>query len=408
MKSADTSDNTPSHSLSTDGVMYRAILLCAFVFLAMNLRSPITSVPSVIDYIKSSLDIDSQVAGLLSSIPILCFGLLMPVMSPLVSKLGIDKSIIFTLAGIALGVIIRSFGGVTFLFLGTILMGASITMGNLVALMVISRDFKHKSDVITSIYVVAMSIGAMMTAGLTAPLAAKLGWQLSLALWSGLAFIAIALWLILFRIRTQPVELASVEEIHSSVNAKVVWKRSKVWLIALCFSAHTFMFYALTAWLPTYLIEVGGMTIEQAGTVASLFQIVSIIGCFLIPWLTGTARFTRAMLFMIVGSSWFIMIAGFIVLPAIWPLWIVFGGIGSGGGFLVVFMLVMDLSINIDENRKISSFVQGIGYIVASTGPTLIGTLHEYLHSWQFAFVLLAMLAIAMTAMGVTATRRKA
>ncbi len=394
--------------------IYQIVLFIAFIGLAVNLRSPYTSLPSVIDFIKADLHINSQTAGLLSSIPIFCFGFLMPVMSSAVSRLGVDRAVIVTLIGIAAGVLLRSGPGVSFLFLGTFVMGAAMTMGNLVALMVISRDFRRQSDIITGIYVIAMSAGSMLTAGVTAPLSMLIGWPLALAFWSILAFISLFFWALVFKYRRPQAASQNAKSQPATSTAQKrdqsvqpTWRRFNVWLLALCFAAHTFMFYALTAWFPPYLEEVGHMSLAKAGTVASFFQIVAIIGCFLVPWMTRSGKFSRAMLFAIVSGSWFIMIAGFIIAPSWWVIWIMFGGIGSGGGFLVVFMLVMDLAQTLDENRRISSFVQGVGYIIASSGPTFVGYLHQHSGNWQLSFSVLALLAVAMGTMGVIASRSK-
>ncbi|HEY5716273.1 MAG TPA: MFS transporter [Psychromonas sp.] len=402
---------TTAQQSSSATIFYRVVLFAAFIFFAFNLRAHITSVPSVVDYIKSDLKITSQTAGLLSTIPILCFGLMMPFMSWVVSKLGVDRALILTLSGIAVGVLVRSYAEISLAFLGTLIMGGAITMGNLISLMIIARDFKKYSDIITSIYVVAMSIGAMLTAGFTAPLAAVMGWQIALAVWSVFAFIAIGFWLIVFKLRKANSEVddsaVTSEKSNVPIGAFIpAWKRLNVWLIALCFASHTFMFYSLTAWFPSYLQDVAQMSLEKAGSIASLFQIVSIIGCVLIPLLNRTGKFSRSMLFAVVAGSWLIMITGFLSAPNLWVIWLIFGGIASGGGFLVIFMLVMDLSRTMDENRSNSSFVQGIGYICASTGPTVVGSIHQHTESWNQSLIILPFLALMMLVMGMLATTK--
>jgi CP family cyanate transporter-like MFS transporter len=387
------------------------VLFAAFIFFAFNLRAHITSVPSVVDYIQSDLKISPQTVGLLSTIPVLCFGLMMPFMSWVVSKLGVDRALILSLTGIAVGVLLRSYASVSLAFLGTLIMGGAITLGNLISLMIIARDFKKYSDIITSIYVVAMSVGAMLTAGCTAPLAAAIGWQFALAIWSAFTFIAIGFWLLFFKLRRANTEVENFAAANEKSNKPIpafipAWKRLNIWLIALCFAAHTFMFYSLTAWFPTYLQDVAQMSLEKAGSIASLFQIVSIIGCVMIPWLNRTGKFSRSMLFAVVTVCWFIMITGFLIAPNMWMIWLIFGGIASGGGFLVIFMLVMDLSQTMDENRSNSSFVQGIGYICASTGPTLVGSIHEHTASWNLSLMILSFLALMMFGMGMMATTK--
>ncbi len=44
----------------------------------------------------------------------------------------------------------------------------------------------------------------------------------------------------------------------------------------------------------------------------------------------------------------------------------------------------------LDENRRMSSFVQGVGYTVSAGGPLLIGFIHETADSWSPALAVLS------------------
>ncbi|MGL6018839.1 MAG: hypothetical protein ACRC0C_09315, partial [Gibbsiella quercinecans] len=129
--------------------MYHSLLLFAFITLAMNLRAPLTSLPSVIEFIKADLHINSGLAGLLTTIPVLCFGALAPAASAVIARVGIEKAIYFTLFGVTLGTLLRSADGLSLVLAGTLLLGAALTLGNIASLMVIARDFQHRSSLIT-------------------------------------------------------------------------------------------------------------------------------------------------------------------------------------------------------------------------------------------------------------------
>ncbi|MFS2221472.1 CynX/NimT family MFS transporter [Pantoea sp. B65] len=399
--------------------LYNVLLLVAFIALAANLRSPLTSLPSVIDSIRSDLHISPGLAGLMTTIPVLCFGALMPVASVILARVGIGKAIYLTLCGVVLGTILRSAGGLTLALSGTVVIGAALTLGNIVSLMVIARDFQRHSSIITGVYVMSMSIGAMLTAALTVPIASVIGWRAALAIWSLLAILAIVLWIGAGFVRATP-PAGGVYSVPSGAarapgatvspsarEALAVWRRPVVWLLAIAFSSHTFLFYAMTAWLPEYIKPVVNMDTSQAGTIASIFQILGILGCFGVPWLGSVARFPTAKLFLIAGGVWFCMAAGLLLLPQMWPLWILSGGIGAGAGFVVVFMRVMELAGSLDENRRISSFVQGFGYIVASTGPTVVGYIHQQSGGWSGVFTLLSTIALVMISTGIIAAKSK-
>ena len=183
-----------------------------------------------------------------------------------------------------------------------------------------------------------------------------------------------------------------------------VWRRPLAWLLVIAFSGHGFIYYGLTAWLPAYLIDTAGMTAIAAGVAASVFQILALVGSFGASALAVTGRMPGATLLIGNAIAWFVTPLGFLVAPGQWLLWSVVGGIASGGGFTIIFMLIMDHARDISENRKISSLVQGIGYIAASTGPFVVGSVRHASGGWATGFLLLAGVAalIAMTGVGLS------
>ena len=397
----------------------RIALFLAFLTLGLNLRGPITSLPPVIASIQQDLGISLSVAGLLSSIPVLCFGLATPFVSMVQGRITIERAIAITLWGILFGTLLRSVGGIYTIIAGTLILGISMTFGNIVSLLVIARDFKEIRTMMTGILVAAMSVGSMMTSAFTAPVASLFGWRVGISVWAVLALLAIVLWAENKRRPIKPViqkenltETAAEEKRKTQlspaapVRHRSNLRRPSAWLLAAAFGSHTFMFYGLSAWLPVYLTGSIGISANTAGIALSMFQILGMLGSFGIPWFSSQFHLSHKMLFLLVTTCWFIMAVGTYLAPSYWAIWAVFGGFGSGGGFVVVFDLLMERSSDLDEGRKMSAFVQGLGYIVASTSATLIGALHQWSGSWTSCFVLLAAAAVLMAICGITASLR--
>ncbi|MDC7124114.1 MAG: MFS transporter [Spirochaetales bacterium] len=383
------------------------LLFFALMALSFNLRSHLTALPSVISDLQQSLGISATIAGLITSIPVLCFAILSPVASLVISKLSTTQTTISLLIGIAIGVFIRSIGSVWAVFAGTVILGFSLTIGNIICLIIIADDFNDKKNMITGLYVAAMSISSMITSAATASIARHLEWRLSLCVWDIFPLIAIALW-VAVAIRTSKVDKERCPEVEDSKNIEdlpAVYKRFPVYLLAIAFGCHTSLFYGLTAWLPSYLTSTLGMTDSYAGIAASIFQIAGLIGCFGIPALSALARLSRRTQFLIVATAWFIIPVGLISLPQLWLIWCLIGGIGSGGGFTVVFGLVMDQAVNLDDNRNISAFVQGVGYAFAAVCPTLLGSLKESSGTWLSGFLALAIMAVVMIICGMWSSK---
>jgi len=398
------------------------LLFCAFFTMALNLRAHLTSLPTVIGDLQAGLGINQTAAGFLTTLPVLCFGVATPLAAWVLARVSIERAVFITLWGIVLGTCLRSAGGYSVAVAGSVVLGLALTVGNIVSLMVIARDFQAYRGFMTGMFVCAMNVGSMTTSALTPPLSAGLGWRTTLAGWSVMALISVGLWIGASRLpKNAPAESRPPIPAESSratpsaniadgpaVSAPPPWRRPSAWLLAIAFIAHSFIYYGLTGWLPGYMIAVDGMDATRAGLVASSFQILGLVGCFGVPWLASGLRLSSATLFLTVAACWFIAPAGFLAAPGLWPLWTLFGGIGSGGGFVVVFTLVMERASTLDENRKISSFIQGIGYGTASVAPAAIGGINQIFDSWLFGFSLLAGMALVMAVCGFIACKRPA
>jgi len=392
------------------------LVLLAFLVLALNLRSPLTAISPVIGELRGDLGIGSAMASLLTSIPVLCFGLLTPLASLFIAWTSIETSIFVTLGGIALGTVIRSTGGLAGALAGTTLIGAAMTIGNIVSLMVIARDFPRRAHAVTGLYTSALNIGTMLTSALTAPLAVLFGWRIALVLWVVLAILAGALWfLAILRRGRWSAQRPDAGELsppacpsaasQPPTPAGPPWRRPIAWLLVVAFAAHVFIYYGLTAWLPTYLMQTEGMAATTAGFAASTFQILSLLGSFGVPLLAATRRISAATLLIGIALIWFATPIGFLLAPNQWFLWSLLGGIASGGGFTVIFMLVMDHAGTLTDNRRISSLVQGMGYALASGGPFVVGALHQASEGWTTGFLLLSGVAVLMVATGLGVSR---
>ncbi len=390
------------------------LLFLALMVMALILRSPLTAIAPVVNDLRHDLAISPITAGLLTSIPVLCFGLLTPLAALIIGRLGMDRAIMLTLAGALAGLIIRSAGGLDTALTGTLTLGITLTIGNIVSLMVIARDFPTRIHQVTGAYASALNVGTMLTSALTAPIAQWLGWRVALAAAAILVVPAMILW---WRAgKLPPPSPARHSHGHSSdhstttgssapADPRPYWRRPAAWLCAVAFAAHVLAYYGLTAWLPTFLIDRDSMTPGQAGLAASAFQILALLGSFGIPALAGRGRISVPLLLTAVGGCWLITPLGLLAWPSLWIIWAVTAGIAAGGGFTAIFMLIMAHAATLDENRRMSALVQGIGYALASGGPLAVGALHQMTEGWIAPMGFLAMAALVVSATGLGLTR---
>ncbi|PPH12720.1 MFS transporter [Rathayibacter sp. AY1G1] len=360
------------------------LLVVAVALVALVLRGPIVAVAPIIDAVREDLALSAGQAGILTSIPVLCFALATPLALLVIRRAGPDAAVTVTVIGVALGTIVRSIGDVGPAVAGTILIGVSITIGNVVLPVVIRRDVApERVDLTTGVYTAALNIGSTITSLGTAPLALTLGWRGALLVWLALNALALAGWLVAVgpRAALRPTPRPSRADRAPAAPAPRIFRSATVLALALCFSSQAFSYYGVTAWLPSLLVDRNGFSIATAGASASVFQLAAVAGALGVPLLVR--RLGPLGSIVLVGLLWCTVPAGLLLAPQLWALWCVLGGAAQGGGFTVVFVLVVRLSRSDAHASRLSATVQGIGYAVAATAPTVIGFAHDASGGWE-------------------------
>ncbi len=378
-----------------------------------GLRSPIAVVAPLVSDISSDLGLDAPTAALLTSIPVLCFGLLTPAASWLLGRVGINHGMLYCLGGIVLGSLIRSFAGMAGLLAGTVLIGASLAIGNIAVPMLIGRQFRHRAALLMSAYTASVNIMVTFVTATAVPIATVVGWRWSAA-WVGVAIgvIAFAVWIAVYppgvrgasaavRRRaglTEPTpSLDGPGTVASAPRAIGRWRF--VWLLQVAFAGHTISYFSMTAWLPLALADLQGLGAAGAGVASSVFQAAGILGPFLVPVLAGPLRWSPPRMLAVISAGWLLLPVGLLVAPGWWFVWSAVGGLAQGAFFTALFVSVVLRSRDVDENRRITTRVQVAGYTAAAAGPVLAGLIYEHTSGWTlpFAFVV-AVLAVGSIA----------
>jgi hypothetical protein len=86
--------------------------MLGIVLLAANLRSALTSVAPLIGQIRTDTGISNGVAGLLTILPLLAFGVLSPIVPWVARRFGMERMLLASLLVLAAGIMLRSGGGV--------------------------------------------------------------------------------------------------------------------------------------------------------------------------------------------------------------------------------------------------------------------------------------------------------
>jgi MFS transporter, CP family, cyanate transporter len=381
------------------------LLLAGVLLVALNLRGPLVAIAPVVGELRADLHVGAGTVGLLTSIPVLCFGLAAPVASLLIARTGVHRAVLVSLAGVLAGTLLRSAGSPATAVLGTVVIGVGITVGNVVVPVVIGRDFPGATNVVTAAYTAALNVGSTLTSALTAPLADVLGWQLALVAWGVLVVVAALVWTAALRrqVARESAAQAAAEDAPPPpvADGPSLWRQPAAWGLMIAFAGQAFSYYGATAWLPELLSDEQGLSRATAGVSSSLFQVFAVVGAFSVPALVAWWK-RPSLVLLVVTLFWATLPVGLLAAPSLWALWCSLAGAAQGGGITVVFIAVVRRSRDLTENRRLSALVQGGGYTVAATGPLVIGACHDATGGWTVPLLVIlgsvAVMAVAGTA----------
>lgn len=383
---------------------FRTGLLIAAVFLlAIELRACITAVGPLVSMIRSETGLSSTLAGLLTTLPLIAFGAVSPFAPALSRRWSIEVMLFVSLLSLALGIFLRSLPAVSLLFLGTAVLGAAIAISNVLVPALIKRDFSHRIGLMTAIYSTLVSASGALADGVSIPLAqnAGLGWRGSLAFWALPAALTALLWLPLLRWRTRTE--VRIQGASKNVTSSV-WRSPLAWQVTLYMGLQSWTFYTVVAWFPT-IFAVHGISPANAGWLLSLLQGAGAVGSFLAPQLAVRMRSQRI---LVIGSILLALIAytgilsgafGFILL------WCLLLGLSQGSSLGLALLFFILRTSDARSAAELSGMAQSIGYLLAATGPLLIGWLHDLTGNWTVPLLVLAAVTLLLLCVGLGASR---
>ncbi|WIE75737.1 MFS transporter [Curtobacterium sp. MCSS17_007] len=403
------------------------LLPAAIVLIALNFRGPIVAPAPVIGEVRLDLGLTAAIAGLLTTIPVLCFSLATPFASWVIAKADPERAVSLSLVIVLAGTVLRSMPSAAALLIGTAVIGIGITIGNVVIPVVIRRDTSpERVGLVTGVYTSALNVGSMITSLGTAPIAAAWGWPVAIAVWAGFAVVAGLAWTYAVGTRaawlrpartapvvaTGPVELltetGSIRTVTAASDQAEVpvrpARRLITWGLTLAFGGQAFSYYALTAWIPTLLHDEIGFSAESSGASSSVFQILAVVGALGVPVLA--TRWRPRAIIALVAFLWLAMPLGLLAAPQLWLLWSVLGGAAQGGGITVIFIVIVRIVTSDDDARRMSAFVQGGGYLIGSAGPLVAGSLHGATGDWTAPLLVVLVAVLTLGVVGTIAARR--
>lgn len=383
------------------------LLIIGVLIIAANLRAPLTSVGSVISFIRDDLGISNALAGSITTLPLLAFALFSPVVPKIAYKFGMNWTIFISLIILVIGIMIRSLFGVNALFIGTMLIGIGIATGNVLLPALIKISFPLKVGLMMGLYGVLMNVFAAFASGLSVPIASidGLDWKASLMFWGILAIIATVLWLPQLKNKKQPATQPEPKQATTKTKSGLL-RSPLAWHITIFMGVQSLIFYTLITWLPE-LLYIHGYQADTAGWMLFLYQFAIIPATFVVPIIAERMKDQR-LLAAIVAGLFFVGILGLLTgAKSLIVLSIIVIGIACGSAFSLSMMFFTLRATDGKQAADISGMAQSVGYLLAAFGPVLFGWLKDVTHSWTFSIATLLVGSIILFITGLKAGEDK-
>lgn len=376
----------------------RALLVTGILLIAAGLRAPFTGVPPVLDMIRASFDLGPAGAGVLTALPLLAFALVSPFAGLVAREYGLERTLAGALVLIAGGIALRSLGPVWCLFLGTLAIGAGIAVGNVLLPSLVKRDFPHGIAGLTGAYAVTMGVAAALASAFVVPLAGAAGWPLALGAMIVLPAAALASWLPQLGRHTPPAKGTAAPP-----HGGPVWRSALAWQVTAFMGLNSFLYYVLVGWLPAILID-AGYSAGEAGSLHGVMQLAGAAPGFVLGPLVARAR-DQTGIALAVSALTALGLAGLLVLPGWAVLWAASFGAGTGAAVALSLMFMSLRAASAQQAAALSGMAQCVGYLLASSGPPLVGWLHDGSGGWVLPLTGCLILCLAMAAAGMLAGR---
>ncbi|CAG6371745.1 TPA: CynX/NimT family MFS transporter [Streptococcus pneumoniae] len=363
------------------------------ILIGVSLRTPFTVLPIILGNISQGLEVEVSSLGVLTSLPLLMFTLFSPFSTQLAQKIGLEHLFTYSLFFLTIGSLIRLIN-LPLLYLGTLMVGASVAVINVLLPSLIQANQPKKIGFLTTLYVTSMGIATALASYLAVPITQASSWKGLILLLTLLCLATFLVWLPNHRYNHR---LAPQTKQKSQIK---VMRNKQVWAIIIFSGFQSLIFYTVMTWLPTMSIH-AGLSSHEAGLLTSILSLISIPFSMTIPSLTTSLSTRNRQLMLtlvslagVVGISMlFFPINNFIYWLTIHLL------IGTATSALFPYLMVnFSLKTSAPEKTaQLSGLSQTGGYILAAFGPTLFGYSFDLFHSWVPAVSALLLIYILMT-----------
>ncbi|WP_374227549.1 CynX/NimT family MFS transporter [Streptomyces sp. AC627_RSS907] len=406
------------------------LLVLGIVLAALNLRPAITSLGALLEEVRDGLGMSGGVAGLLTSVPPLCFAVFGVAAPRLARRFGPGAVVCAGMVAITAGLLIRPYAGGTAGFLAAsalALMG--IAVSNVLMPVIVKRFFPDRVGSMTGLYSMALAFGTSVAAAATVPVTNALGggWQPGLTVWAALAAAAVLPWIPFVRDRKAPSASSPSSQSLSARQASGaaagpatspggrpaeqpaeqpalrITRSRTAWALAVFFGLQATAAYITMGWMAQIYRDAG----VSAGTAGLLLAVIMVMGvplAFVIPRV-ATRLPHQGPIVLVLGVCGLAGYAGLYFAPAggAWA-WALLLGVSNCAFPLALTMVGMRARTGMGV-AQLSAFAQSTGYLISIPGPLLVGVLYQHSGGWGLPIALMSALMVPQMLVGFLAGR---
>jgi cyanate permease len=254
----------------------------------------------------------------------------------------------------------------------------SIGLPKLASIWFIGRERGTASGV----YATGPSAGGMVALSITNSIVLPMigGWRNVFLVYSVIGFLIALLWLILGR-RSGPSITTTTKTDDLGVSTRTVmsnvFRNRNIWLIVLIGMTFFLASHGISSWLPK-ILELRGMTPQEAGVVVSSRSLFGIMGSFLIPrlpYVVKSRKLAISLTLFVLGIA--ILALGFIGGIFIW-IALLAVGITNQGLLPLLTVTLMDMpEVGARRMGVVGGLFFSIGEIGGFVGPLAMGLLKD-------------------------------
>jgi MFS transporter, CP family, cyanate transporter len=377
----------PAQTIRTTRAVPLAVV--AGLFLAsLALRPQLLAIGPLLPSIRDDLGLPASVAGLITTIPVLCMGVFAPIGPRVAARLGPRLAFAWCLGLIAgFGLVRALVPSVELLMLATFGIGVGIGIAGAVPSMVVSQHLPSHRAMGTGAYAGGIVAGSALAAAIAVPLAVDGDWQRSLLFLSLASFGPLLAWLLLVRAdgHDRPVRARAL---------RLPWGSPTAWLLVVVFGVQSVLFYGVVAWMPNALVE-RGWSAADTGILIGVFNGVGLITTLGVPLVADRlgSRRTQLLIASVLGT---VALVGVNTMPELTIAWVVVLGLALGAIFPLVLTLPLDVADEPSQVGAVAALMFLGGYILSSLGPFVLGAARDITGDFAVSLWLLVGLGMVL------------